>query len=302
MMVDANALRRVSKIFGVMLFGSYLEAKQTADWAVELPEDDPEALEVVFNAAHGNIGRLPLELELDSLFQLAVTADKYLMVDVLRGPISSRWTCLSHPGGLWNLDMGRTSYQDLQRLCVITYFGSKEQLKHILVGLIYKADTDPEGRLIFTTMSNGDEDDNPEKGFEGDSEQQIREWKEFVPLPQIIIDFVRVNRQREVTALGIMVRCLVKEGVWSAAGTNAETCSMSVANLDRVTEELRATINTQVFNYRYSTTATYPIELPAPLGDTWRQRLENNLEGLDVMVARLSTELGARCKNGYLRI
>lgn len=204
MHVDANALRRASKVFSTMLFGPFLDAKRTADWTVELPEDDPEALKVIFTAVHGKIGKVPLELKLNTLFQIAVTADKYLMVDALRGPLTSPWTRPSRPGGWSKHDAGGTSYQDLQRLCVVSYFGTKEDLKHILITLICKTWTDPEGKLIFTsTLSSKDKNADPENGwnshsessyesdternFEENLEKRISEWEEFVPLSQTII-------------------------------------------------------------------------------------------------------------------
>ncbi|KAG6368602.1 hypothetical protein INS49_002815 [Diaporthe citri] len=76
MQVDANALRRASKVFNRMLFGPFSESHQTEEWTVELPEDDPEPLRVIFHAAHGNFGRVPQRLKVADLYDVTVMADK----------------------------------------------------------------------------------------------------------------------------------------------------------------------------------------------------------------------------------
>lgn len=177
MRVDANALRRTSKVFGAMLFGPFIESKRTADWTVKLPEDDPEALQVIFNAAHAENSKVPPELELSKFYRITVMADKYRMVGLLR-PWASTWTSTINTKDVRGVYRDGTTYEDLQRLCVLYYSGTAQQLKEILVTLIFQTKTNPEGRLIFGVKTDTDEDD---------SEKQTREWEAFVPLPQSMI-------------------------------------------------------------------------------------------------------------------
>lgn len=159
MRVDANVLRRPSKIFNRMLFGPFLESERTADWTVKLPEDDPEALKVILNA---DMGRVPLILELCHFYRITVMAHKYRMVGLLL-PWAPTWT--STPTDLRNFEMDETSYEDIQRLCVMSYFGTIQQFKPVIINLILKSRTDPGGKLLFRMMSNTDEghsEGNPE--------------------------------------------------------------------------------------------------------------------------------------------
>jgi hypothetical protein len=91
--VCSRALARSSRVWNTMLYGSYGEGKgqQTGtDWAVPLPEDDPEGLRVVLLAIHGRFPDLPTLLDRPTLFRVVVICDKYDMVEFLR-PFWAGW-------------------------------------------------------------------------------------------------------------------------------------------------------------------------------------------------------------------
>lgn len=183
MQVDANTLRRASKAFDRMLFGSFVESDRTPKWTVELPVDDPEALEVIFNAAHADMRKVPRNLELSVVYNIAVMADKYLMVDWLR-PWTSTWKSTIKNKYLRKFYKNGTTYQDLQKLCVMCYFGTVEELKKIVVPLIFETRAGRSGEQLLFRMTT----DTDGVGTDGvDSEKKVKEWETFWPLPQWII-------------------------------------------------------------------------------------------------------------------
>lgn len=114
------------------------------------------------------------------------------------------------------------------------------------------------------------------------------------------------TRRCRATALGVMIRCLVKENLWPIP-TSGKATGISIANLELVTRKLRMNIEHQVIDECkcdpfFRRLAACPIQLPRLLGHRWREHLENNLVGFDDMVSRLASELDGKCKNECLRI
>lgn len=180
MQVDANALRRASKVFDRMLFGPFRESHQTANWTVELPEDDPEALRIILHAIHGNFGNVPQDLALSKLYDLAMMADKYRMIGSLQ-PWGHYWTFWQgqKQSDQWrSKDKNETSYQDLQRLLILYHFGSFFQFRGFLSLLVLKSNSSPTGQLLFRTAAGVDR---------MGSCSQYREWKDIGALPGKVI-------------------------------------------------------------------------------------------------------------------
>ncbi len=78
--VCSRALARSSPAWAAMLFGPFSEGRGqqgTADWRVELPDDDPKALRIVLGAIHWGHDRTPVVLQQETLFSLTVLCDKY---------------------------------------------------------------------------------------------------------------------------------------------------------------------------------------------------------------------------------
>lgn len=172
MQVDANALRRASKFFSTMLFGPFRESQQTEDWTVELPEDDPEALRVIFNAAHGNFGRMPHHLTLSKFYNVTVMADKYAMLDLLQ-PWASAWISgLEYPYLILS-EVHLTSYQELQKLVILYFLGTSRKFEEFFAPLVVKSRANANGFLLFDT-----DEEEPAPGGE---------WRDVDLLPDSII-------------------------------------------------------------------------------------------------------------------
>lgn len=178
MQVDANALRRASKVFSRMLFGPFSESHQTENWTVELPEDDPEALRVIFHVVHGNLGNIPEKLTTPVLYDITVMADKYAMIGSLQ-PWGLNWTLPYLKSCEWNPeDKNETSYEDLQMLLVMYHLGPPPQFDDVLDTVLLKSKTNSDGRIRFKMTP----------GVDGvGSGSQYSQWDAVGPLPGNII-------------------------------------------------------------------------------------------------------------------
>lgn len=167
MQVDANALRRASKVFDSMLFGPFIESNQTEDWTVKLPEDDPEALRIIFHAVHGNFRNMPKDLTTSKLYDITVMADKYAMIDSLE-PWKKSWTSEMDIDP-WQLeDKKETSYYDLKELLVLYHLGTSRQFSEALSVLVLKSKTNKNGQLLFKVTAGVDgEDSGPQAAWDG---------------------------------------------------------------------------------------------------------------------------------------
>ncbi|KAK2598387.1 hypothetical protein N8I77_011807 [Diaporthe amygdali] len=207
MHVDANALRRSSKVFDRMLFGGLREAHQTDEWTVELPEDDPEALRVIFHAAHANFRDLPPTLSLSQLYYITVMADKYGMIGTLQ-PWMANWTSAETHPELWTSeDENETSREDLQRLCVLYYQGLPQQFYEILLRVLIKTKSNSSCKLLYSTGFAGDG-----KGSSSDS----HEWAEFTLLPFGLLSKPSITSVRSFV-------CLLKnpsQEMWNTSDAN----------------------------------------------------------------------------------
>lgn len=90
--VCSRSLARASPVFNTMLFGSFKESRgrevSTPNWSVDLPDDDAEAMELLLNIIHANFSMIPDKFPslqgTERLYQIAVLADKYDCIDLLR--------------------------------------------------------------------------------------------------------------------------------------------------------------------------------------------------------------------------
>lgn len=110
--VDSKTVARASPVFERMLFGGFAESKpSTGDaWVVRLPEDDINAMAILFDIIHGRAHKVPKLLpkslaelagpsahcdfddavETDVLYLVVVAADKYDIIHLLR-PWAKYW-------------------------------------------------------------------------------------------------------------------------------------------------------------------------------------------------------------------
>ena len=176
MQVDANALRRSSKVFDRMLFGSPLGSDRTADWTVELPEDDPEALRLLFHAAHANFADIPRNMKFSQLYDITVTAEKYNMTGSVR-PWAATWTLGQDLPAFKPADPDGTSYEDLQRLSILYSLDTLEQFGYFLAILVTKTKVNSNDKPLFKA----------DYGVGGEStDSDFREWSELPLLPDSV--------------------------------------------------------------------------------------------------------------------
>lgn len=163
-----------------MLFGPFSEAHQTENWTVELPEDDPEALRIIFHVVHGNFGNLPREWTMSKLYDIIVMADKYSMVGSLQ-PWGFSWTLSATKNGLWqpqDTEVTETRDRDIQKLLVLYHLGAFHEFERLFISLILKSKVNQDGQLLFLlTPSN-------ERPIFG---KHYRDWNAVGPLPGTVV-------------------------------------------------------------------------------------------------------------------
>ncbi|KAH0432144.1 nuclear pore protein-like protein [Colletotrichum camelliae] len=76
--VCPDSLARASPVFKKMLFGGFAESRPAAgDWAVDLPEDDSEAMEIFLGMVHSRFEMVPKTLPVAKLYALLTLTNKY---------------------------------------------------------------------------------------------------------------------------------------------------------------------------------------------------------------------------------
>ncbi|KAH8896340.1 hypothetical protein GQ53DRAFT_761261 [Thozetella sp. PMI_491] len=92
--VCSKTLSRASPVWKTMFYGPYLEAKPAdedhRDWVVALPDDDPDALAIIFNILHSNFECMPGYIDRYDLFKVTLMTNKYGITRILR-PWVSQW-------------------------------------------------------------------------------------------------------------------------------------------------------------------------------------------------------------------
>ncbi|KAF7530155.1 hypothetical protein G7054_g9668 [Neopestalotiopsis clavispora] len=129
--VSSHVLSQLSPVFRAMFFGRFREADQEI---VELPDDDPEAMETLLHIAHLQfgpacdiIGRHTATDDnyrlVDDVYGLVVVANKYLAIDQLR-PWVSGWTSVLLPfvTSIWT---GGFNYQQKEKLEQLLFIASE---------------------------------------------------------------------------------------------------------------------------------------------------------------------------------
>ncbi|KAI1269109.1 hypothetical protein F5Y18DRAFT_176821 [Xylariaceae sp. FL1019] len=97
-MVDSRALARASPVWKELLYGENAKSKPAnastaSDWVVELPEDNPFAMEALLDIVHGNFGLTPppgIAIDEGELFELTVLTNKYSLTRSIQ-PWARTW-------------------------------------------------------------------------------------------------------------------------------------------------------------------------------------------------------------------
>lgn len=84
--VSSQSIALVSRPFEAMLLKHFKQAKPPngSPWTVLLPEDDPEAFNILSDIIHADLDQLPKEMTLHLFYKTCLLAEKYLMLPVLR--------------------------------------------------------------------------------------------------------------------------------------------------------------------------------------------------------------------------
>ncbi|KAK7911813.1 hypothetical protein PG985_014294 [Apiospora marii] len=87
-------MARSSRVWEKLLYGGFAESCPAgSDWVVDLPDDDAEAIKFLLYIAHARLDRVPAfdrAPEVNTLYQIAITADKWDMMQYLR-PWVNTW-------------------------------------------------------------------------------------------------------------------------------------------------------------------------------------------------------------------
>lgn len=103
--VCSRALARSSPVMKAMLFGNFQESRQDI---VRLPEDDPDAMEILLHVVHNNptpafyVTDQPYASVINQAYEIVVLANKYLVTQQLHRWAES-WACVY----TWSIWEGR---------------------------------------------------------------------------------------------------------------------------------------------------------------------------------------------------
>ncbi|KAI1191514.1 hypothetical protein F5B17DRAFT_382189 [Nemania serpens] len=148
--LNSAVVAGASPSFGLALYSPSAEATRDdgVKWAVNLPDDDPQAMRTIISILYGNYPASSLDkhMDLEQLLQLTVLADKYDLV-----PILQRWV------PQWVRDMerywvGRTfvrqSTEDLESLLWIFWVLGHEPLyAYMVLQIAFYSQLDAAGKL-----------------------------------------------------------------------------------------------------------------------------------------------------------
>ncbi|KAJ3573921.1 hypothetical protein NPX13_g4533 [Xylaria arbuscula] len=135
--VCSRTVARTSIFWDKLLYGGFKESKKPCpqddnqEWIVELPEDHPGAMELLFNIIHGRFDTIPRyneKIDVDVLYNISVITDKYDMAHILQ-PWARGWLQSTirldkpHYGGLFE--------QHYKQLWISWVLGDKANFEEI---------------------------------------------------------------------------------------------------------------------------------------------------------------------------
>ncbi|KAI1310162.1 hypothetical protein F5Y03DRAFT_403751 [Xylaria venustula] len=97
--VCSKSLARASPFWDKLLYGVFKEGKDqnsqdgNLEWTIDLPDDDPKAMEVLLNIAHGRFDAVPKykkNVAIADVYDISVITDKYHMTYMIR-PWAKDW-------------------------------------------------------------------------------------------------------------------------------------------------------------------------------------------------------------------
>lgn len=85
MRVSSGHLILVSPVFKRLLKGGFAEShslNSASPAKITLPEDDPEALQILLNIIHGHMRKVPRDMKFGTLLQISILIDEYCLREV----------------------------------------------------------------------------------------------------------------------------------------------------------------------------------------------------------------------------
>ncbi|OHE93820.1 hypothetical protein CORC01_10841 [Colletotrichum orchidophilum] len=141
--VCASALRRSSQVWEKMLFGPFEESKPAFGiWLVNLPKDNPGALEIILNIIHANFPLVPNSPSLFELYEVFQLANKYDMISALQ-PWAVAWSNVAES------DAAVTDGLSVAALAYVSWeLGHVELHREMMGTLLLQSSLDKDGRMI----------------------------------------------------------------------------------------------------------------------------------------------------------
>lgn len=177
MQVNANALRRASKVFDCWLFGFPLQPPQAIGWTLQLSKNDANLLEQILHAVHANFDKVPRHMTHSRLYAITMEADRFSMTGSLR-PWATTWIWESKTPYYEPDDEEGTGSQDLERLYVLRHLDKLERFASLLTTLVVKSMVGRKGVLLFKD-NHGPTEDTTAPVF--------KKWDEFPCMPESIV-------------------------------------------------------------------------------------------------------------------
>lgn len=161
--VCSTTLARHSRVFKTMLFGNFAESKSKnkwgQDWEVALPEEKPEAMEVILTIAHAYFNKVPEIVTADYFCHILMVTNKYDLSPILKFSALSWFRHLGNLSSLIKTGEGASEFLYIalelgfealykwliEKLAKITSIDSSGKLKigrkdHVLLDLEYIPD------------------------------------------------------------------------------------------------------------------------------------------------------------------
>ena len=158
--VCSRTLARSSKVFDVMLYGSFKEAKSNqvegSKWEIELPEDSPAGFEIILSVIHGTEKNPHMAAPpcYDPIFDVLTLVDKYDMANTLNVPWQE-WYNSARLGGNDDLE-GLT-----QHLWITRELGIRDEfftvLKHLASEVLITPTVPYDKATFYMTEIHGGE-------------------------------------------------------------------------------------------------------------------------------------------------
>lgn len=150
--VCSRALARSSDVMKAMLFGAFREAGQHQ---IDLPDDDPQAMQTLLQISHGNLVPTYRETKelteehqrhkfVETVYGVVALANKYLMTKLLY-PWASTWTAPLRPVERQDLWSRSDNYGTLEKeLFIASELGHVEVYEAIFAKMVWHYDLDTE--------------------------------------------------------------------------------------------------------------------------------------------------------------